>query len=85
MASFFPSMSRTARKPLSNRRRNRRKCLFEPLENRNLLAVLFADSFENGSPNWAGNWVEDAQDVELRIIKSSAEERDRVVAARTPA
>ena len=44
MASLFPSMSRKARKPFSNGRRNRRKCLFEPLEDRRLLAGLFHDS-----------------------------------------
>lgn len=64
MASFLASTLRKIRKPLSNRRRNRRKRLFEPLENRNLLAVLFADSFESGnsSNDWVGNWVEDGQD-----------------------
>ena len=40
-----------------------RRCLVERLEDRHLLAVLFADSFETGggAGNWSGNWVDGGQ------------------------
>ncbi len=54
--------SRVARKTKSPRRNKslaRRRLRLESLEDRRLLAVLFADSFEQSE--WNGNWVEDGQ------------------------
>ena len=54
---------------------SRRRCVLERLENRHLLAVVFADSFEagGGTGDWAGNWVEDAQNDWFRSTQRATD------------
>ena len=59
MSFFSNTTSRKSRKQLASRRTKHRKCAMEPLEDRQLLAVVFADSFENGE--WDSKWTEDSQ------------------------
>jgi len=72
--------SRVSRKTKANRSHNarkraRRRLQLEPLEDRRLLAVLFADSFESGSNSndWVGNWVEDSQDDWFRSTQRATD------------
>ncbi len=53
----------------------RRRCRLERLEDRHLLAVLFADSFESGggAGDWAGNWVEDGQNDWFRSTQRATD------------
>ena len=61
---------RTRRSP-SQIRRSR----LERLENRHLLAVVFADSFEagGGTGDWAGYWVEDSQNDWFRSTQRATD------------
>lgn len=60
---------------MMKRRIRGRKCRFESLETRNLLTVLFADSFEQGanSNDWNGAWVEDSQNDWFRSTQRATD------------
>lgn len=72
---LFRSRSATARRKQPLRSTQRRRCIVEPLEHRRVLAVLFADSFEQGSnsDDWADNWVEDSQDDWFRSAQRATD------------
>ena len=66
--------SRVTRKTKSLRRNKsltHRRLRMESLEERRLLAVLLADSFEQGE--WNGNWVEDSQNDWARTTQRAAD------------
>lgn len=70
LASRYSRKTKTHQRSKS-RQLSRRRLRLEQLEDRRLLAVLLADSFEQGE--WNGNWVEDGQNDWARRSQRSAD------------